>query len=171
MTSNPKFAYIIVSFDLIDNDPHIQALCDNALRKGGRPEYRGEEAIYPIEHDYLVPYTADYVIGLGGYVENYNITRYTPVTDLSASLDASIPESSIMEGDEGDAVTRQLTYQDVIDMDTTHAPLRDGTYYFNVMAHAGHRPLTLDEYHACDTAGLDMVLAKDIPADETSPNA
>jgi len=171
MKSNPKYAYITVAFSLIDGDPNITALCDNALRKGVTSKYQGESAIYPVEPQYIAPDIANYVISVGGSVENYGIVRYTPVTDLTTDLPASLPSSTITEGDEGDeggGVTRQLTWQEVFDRPTVNPPLVDGVYHFNCLSHLGHRPLTLDEYNVVNASGLTLIEGKDVPVPSTT---
>jgi len=159
-------AYITLNRSLVAEGAPFREMHIDAI--GSTIKFLDEENVYFIFDKLLDPAKANLILtnAPDSTITDYNITRYTPVDDLAASLPVVIPQSVVEEEDEE---PRQLTYQEVFDMDTTHAPLVDGIYYFNLMAHSSHRPITLDEYNMIDAAGVILIKGKDVPHSVEDP--
>lgn len=152
-------ALIELPMSLLDTDPNIQSLGVSALLKGARPTYRGDIVIYPIDDVYLEPTSASYIVGSGGVIKDYFITRYYAVSDLSEALPASFPGATTFVDD----VEVPLTWADVQAYPTVSVAPVDGVYHFNCTAHLQHRGLTLDEHNAIVADGVSLVVVPPLP--------
>ena len=139
---------------VMDTDENLQALADVALRKGAQPYAAGQDVVYDVGDAYLSPDADNYVISIGGKVDNYHITRYKAVSKLSTNLPASLPGSTT---EDEDGKKTPVKWQDVQNLATVNISPVSGTHYFNVTAHLSHRGLTLDEYNTIIKAGVKII--------------
>lgn len=141
----------------------LRELAIDASVSGSTITYTELDNIYLIESEFLSPDEASAILSVPGTtVTDYKITRFIKTDDLSNELPTSVPNSSITDED---GITTQLTFADVDARPTRSIPqYSDGNYYCDASAAGDISGVTLYEYNALVSAGVDLVEVKNLPA-------
>lgn len=141
----------------------LRDLAIDASISGSTITYTELDNIYLIENRFLSPDDASFILSApGGTITDYKITRFIKTDNLSDELPASVPNSSIT--DEND-VTTQLTFADIDARETRSiSQYSDGNYYCDASVAGDCGGVTLDEYNALISAGVDLIEVEDLPS-------
>tara|TARA_R110002153_G_scaffold273999_1_gene446530 strand:- start:3680 stop:4165 length:486 start_codon:yes stop_codon:yes gene_type:complete len=146
----------------VDVGAPLRELAVSASISGSTITYTGTKNHYIIDDEFLDPANANGILQVPGtIITDYKLIRFISTPTLDADLPTSLPDSSITD-EEGN--TRQLTFREVDDRPTRSIPqYSDGLYYCKATNHTDCRGLTLDEYNACVSDGLPLLLTSDLP--------